>query len=116
MLLFSVLASNGVRKVKQRHLEEWLGMSRTNPSRAEQSKAEPSQVEPVEPMVQGERLWDVRRILRTYARDEKRYYLVDWAPIEKPREHIQADMIAAFHRGRRVLVRRTFFEDEAAED
>jgi hypothetical protein len=38
MLVFSVLASNGVHKVKRRHLEEWLGLSRTNPSRAKPSR------------------------------------------------------------------------------
>jgi len=76
MLIFWVLASNGVRKAKRRHLEEWLGLSR----------AEPSHAEPVESVAQEEHLWHVRRILRKHARDGKRFNLVDWASTEDPRE------------------------------
>jgi hypothetical protein len=40
MLMFSVLVSNGVRKVMRHHLEEWLGLSRANPTRVKRSQAE----------------------------------------------------------------------------
>ena len=60
-------------------------------------------------------MWGVRRILDRFKRDGKTYYLVDWQPTEEPREHIPINLIPAFNRERRALVRRTYIEDEAEE-
>jgi len=65
--------------------------------------------------VAGQALWGVRRILDRFRRNGATYYLVDWTPTEETRANIPINMIAAFERERRALVRRTYIEDQAEE-
>jgi len=60
--------------------------------------------------LRGRPLYQARRILRAYKRNGKWIYLVSWEPTEEPAENLTRGLIAAFHRKRRALVRRTYFE------
>ena len=61
------------------------------------------------------KMWGVRRILDRFKRDGKTYYLINKLPTEEPRENIPVNLIAAFNKQQRALVRRTYNEDEAEE-
>lgn len=118
LLVFSVLDERGVRKVRREHLAEWLGVGATvtelPPAVAEATAASDGETE-WEPTASlaAQPLWDVRRILDTFKRDGKRYYLVDWQPTEEPAANIPYAVIASFNRQRRALVRRTYIETQA---
>jgi hypothetical protein len=61
-------------------------------------------------------MWQVRHVLNRFrGEDGQVYYLVDWEPTIEPRENIPRNLIAAFDRERRALVRAAYIEDEAEE-
>ncbi|KAG2816715.1 hypothetical protein PC112_g13338 [Phytophthora cactorum] len=64
----------------------------------------------------GEKQHYVRKLLNWKHQNRKTYYLVDWEPTWEPREHLNKTLVAAFEKERRLLVRKTFIEDEAVED
>ncbi|KAG2874609.1 hypothetical protein PC114_g25178 [Phytophthora cactorum] len=66
--------------------------------------------------LEGEKQHYVRKLLNWKHQNRKTYYLVDWEPTWEPREHLNKTLVAAFEKERRLLVRKTFFEDEAVED
>ncbi|KAG3186646.1 hypothetical protein PC128_g12891 [Phytophthora cactorum] len=66
--------------------------------------------------LEGEKQHYVRKLLNWKRQNRKTYYLVDWEPTWEPREHLNKTLVAAFEKERRLLVRKTFFEDEAVED
>ncbi|KAG3117090.1 hypothetical protein PI124_g4497 [Phytophthora idaei] len=66
--------------------------------------------------LQGEKQHYVRKLLNWKRQNRKTYYLVDWEPTWEPRELLSTTLAAAFENERRLLVRKTFIEDEAVED
>ncbi|KAG3093579.1 hypothetical protein PI124_g16415 [Phytophthora idaei] len=66
--------------------------------------------------LEGEKQHYVRKLLNWKRQNRKTYYLVDWEPTWEPREHLNKTLVAAFEKERRLLVRKTFIEDEAVED
>ncbi|EGZ27075.1 hypothetical protein PHYSODRAFT_466745 [Phytophthora sojae] len=58
-------------------------------------------------------LYNIRAITNSYMRNGKRVYLVEWEQTEEPATNLPRNMVAAYNRRRRALVRRTFIEDKA---
>ncbi|KAE9016227.1 hypothetical protein PR002_g13718 [Phytophthora rubi] len=58
-------------------------------------------------------LYNIRAITNSYMRNGKRVYLVEWEQTEEPATNLPRNMVAAYNRRRRALVRRTFIEDQA---
>lgn len=141
LLALTVLRERGVRKVRREHLAQFLGVEVPDSERelssssastsANTNAVAVSTATAVTPTthddddgeaewsltgsLEGQPLWDVRRILDTYKKDGKKYYIVDWQPTHEPAHNIPHAVIARFQRQRRALVRRTYIESEAAE-
>ncbi|KAE8991259.1 hypothetical protein PR003_g22416, partial [Phytophthora rubi] len=58
-------------------------------------------------------LYNIRAITNSYMRNGKRVYLVEWEQTEEPATNLPRNMVAAYNRRPRALVRRTFIEDQA---
>lgn len=139
LLSLTVLRERGIRKVRREHLAQFLGVGQSNREReplsssastsantsaARSATADSSTTHDDDDgeaewtptgSLEGQPLWDVRRILDTYKQDGKTYYIVDWQPTHEPACNIPHAVIARFKRQRRALVRRTYIESEAAE-
>ncbi|KAG3003161.1 hypothetical protein PC121_g13259 [Phytophthora cactorum] len=66
--------------------------------------------------LEGEKQHYVRKLLNWKRQNRKTYSLVDWEPTWEPREHLNKTLVAAFEKERRLLVLKTFIEDEAVKD
>ncbi|EGZ27430.1 hypothetical protein PHYSODRAFT_470544 [Phytophthora sojae] len=58
-------------------------------------------------------LCNIHAIPNSYTRNGKRVYVVEWEQTEAPATNLPRNMVAAYNRRRRVLVRRAFIEDQA---
>lgn len=141
LLALTVLRERGVRKVRREHLDQFLGVGVSNREREPSSSSANTSVNASAATpatatadsstthddddgeaewaptgsLEGQPLWDIRRILDTYKQDGNTYYIVDWQPTHEPACNIPHAVIARFKRQRRALVRRTYIESEAAE-
>ncbi|KAE8996899.1 hypothetical protein PR002_g19187 [Phytophthora rubi] len=66
--------------------------------------------------LKGDPVHYIRKIVNWEREKKITYYLVDWEPTWEPKEHLNQKAVATFEKERRLLVKKTFFEDEAVGD
>ncbi|OWY94668.1 hypothetical protein PHMEG_00035536 [Phytophthora megakarya] len=107
-VIIAALSKRNKRRVQLEDVHEWLSPSAY--ADVETSAEEEGDSPKDEPVHYVNKLLNWKR--------EKRvtYYLVDWQPTWEPKSNLNETLVAAFEKERRLLVRKTFFEDEAVED
>uniref|UniRef100_H3GLR1 Chromo domain-containing protein n=1 Tax=Phytophthora ramorum TaxID=164328 RepID=H3GLR1_PHYRM len=107
-VIIASLAERKTRRVGLEDVREWLTPSAYDDDDTPDDCADEERK--AEPVHYVEKLLNWKR--------EKRvtYYLVDWQPTWEPKEHLNEKLVATFEEERRLLVRKTFIEEEAVED
>ncbi|KAG3134767.1 hypothetical protein PI126_g18560 [Phytophthora idaei] len=111
-VITSSLAKQNKRRYSLDDVRAWL----VPPSPANDAEFDDEAECSTDENLEGEKQHYVRKLLNWKRQNRKTYYLVDWEPTWEPREHLNKTLVAAFERERRLLVRKTFIEDEAVED
>ncbi|KAG3099250.1 hypothetical protein PI124_g19872 [Phytophthora idaei] len=111
-VIISSLAKQNKRRYSLDDVRAWL----VPPSPANGAESDDEAECSTDENLEGEKQHYVRKLLNWKRQNRKTYYLVDWEPTWEPREHLNKTLVAAFEKERRLLVRKTFTEDEAVED
>lgn len=104
-VVFTSLAGRKIQRAKLVDIREWLASPAVDNDEVDGDEDSES-----------EKIHYVRKILNWKRVKGKTYYLVEWESTWEPREHLSQNIVAAFEKERRLLVRKKFFEDEAVED
>ncbi|KAG3252766.1 hypothetical protein PI124_g2647 [Phytophthora idaei] len=111
-VIISSLAKQNKRRYGLDDVRAWL----VPPSPANDAESDDEAECSTDEKLEGEKQHYVRKLLNWKRQNRNTYYLVDWEPTWEPREHLNKTLVAAFEKERRLLVRKTFIEDEAVED
>ncbi|KAE8911557.1 hypothetical protein PF002_g28033 [Phytophthora fragariae] len=106
----TALAETKKRRVSLEDVREWLAPPA--PVNDEDSGDEEWSADD---NLKGEPAHYIRKIVNWKREKKITYYLVDWEPTWEPEEHLHQKVVAAIEKERRLLVSKTFFEDEAVE-
>ncbi|KAE8911461.1 hypothetical protein PF005_g27396 [Phytophthora fragariae] len=106
----AALAETKKRRVSLEDVREWLAP--LAPVNDEDSGDEEWSADD---NLKGEPAHYIRKIVNWKREKKITYYLVDWEPTWEPEEHLHQKVVAAIEKERRLLVSKTFFEDEAVE-
>ncbi|KAE8887134.1 hypothetical protein PF005_g14974 [Phytophthora fragariae] len=110
-VIIAALAETKKRRVGLEDVREWLAPPA--PVDDEDSSEEEWSADD---NLKGDQVHYIRKIVNWKREKKITYYLVDCGPTWEPKEHLNQKVVATFEKERRLLVKKTFFEDEAVED